>query len=153
MIVPRREDGDAPYDAPAGRTDRWNSYFVLPDAYWNEDIFAKLTLPGLAMLLVVAKETSSKKEMYLPYSKAPDWYGISPKSAQNGLADLAKHGLLHKREEKISAPLSPTGMTTRVWYSLTGDFGNQSRAALRRQAKKARKVRMRLNSSTVGETN
>ena len=88
VIVPRREDGDAPYDAPAGRTDRWNSYFVLPDAYWNEDIFAKLTLPGLAMLLVVAKETSSKKEMYLPYSKAPDWYGISPKSAQNGLADL-----------------------------------------------------------------
>jgi hypothetical protein len=150
LIAPRREDGTEAYDAPGGRTDRWNSYFALPDAFWNEDIFAKLTLPGLAMLLIIAKETSSKKEMYLPYAKAPDWYGISPKSAQNGLADLAKLGLLHKREETIAAPLSPTGATTRVWYSLTGDFGHESRAVLRRRAKRERKVRIRRSQLVSG---
>lgn len=151
LITPRREDGTETYSAPGGRTDRWNSYFALPDTFWNDDIFAQLTLPGLAMLLIIAKETSSKNEMYLPYAKAPAWYGISPKSAQNGIADLVKHGLLHKREETIAAPLSPTGSTTRVWYSLTGDFGHESRAALRRKAKKERKVRMRRKTPTLGE--
>jgi hypothetical protein len=149
LVTPRREDGSAPYDAPGGRTDRWNNYFALPDAFWNEDIFAKLTLPGLAMLLIISKETSVKKEMYLPYSQAPDWYGISPKSAQNGIADLARFGLLHRREETISAPLSPTGATTRVWYSLTGDFGNESRAALRSKAKNERKSRLGKKSTPL----
>lgn len=151
LIVPRREDGAEAYDPPGGRTDRWNNYFVLPDSFWNADIFAQLSLPGLAMLLIIAKETNSKKEMYLPYAKAPDWYGISPKSAQKGLADLAKVGLLHKRDETIAAPLSPTGVTTRAWYSLTGDFGHDSRAALRRRAKKERKVRVRNAQATSGQ--
>lgn len=146
LVVPRREDGNAAYDAPGGRTDRWNTYFALPDAFWNDDVFARLTLPGLAMLLIVAKETSAKKEMYLPYAKAPEWYGLSPKSAQNGLANLDEHGLLHKREETIVAPLSPTGSTTRVWYSLTGDFGSDARKAMQQRAKKERKARLRRKS-------
>lgn len=141
-IVPRREDGGAAYDAPGGRIDRWNTYFSLPDAFWTADIFAKLSLPGLAMLLIIAKETSSKSEMYLPYSKARDWYGISPKSAQNGIANLESNGLLHRREEKIVAPLSPTGVSVRTWYSLTGDFGHEARRAQGARASKERKARL-----------
>ena len=56
-----------------------------------------------------------------------------------------------KREETIAAPLSPTGATTRVWYSLTGDFGHESRAALRRRAKKERKVGIRRTQASAGE--
>lgn len=142
VIAPRREDGHASYEPPAGRADRWNTYFSLPDAFWNEEIFAKLTLPGLAMLLIIAKETSSKKEMYLPYAKAKEWYGISAKSAQNGVADLDANGLLHRREEQILAPLSPTGSTTRTWYSLTGDFGHEARKAQGQLASKERRARL-----------
>lgn len=142
-IIPRREDGAEEYEVPGGRTDRWNTYFSIPDAFWNEEIFAKLSLPGLAMLLIIAKETSKKKEMYLPYNKAKEWYGISAKSAQNGIADLDKAGLLHRREEHLLAPLSPTGYTVRNWYSLKGDFGNEARKAQAKLADKERRARLK----------
>jgi hypothetical protein len=143
IIIPRREDGGARYEAPAGRSDRWNTYFSIPDAFWNEQIFAKLSLPGLAMLLIIAKETSEKTEMYVPYNKAKEWYGISAKSAQNGIADLDKGGLLHRREERVLAPLSPTGYTIRTWYSLTGDFGSEARKAQAKLANKERRARLK----------
>lgn len=141
LVQPRREDGQAPYEVPGGRADRWNTYFVLPDAFWLEGIFARLSLPGLAMLLIIAKETNAKKEMYLPYSKAKEWYGLSAKTVQKGVAELDAEGLLYKREQVITAPLSATGLTTRVWYSLTGEFGHDSREALRRKASRERKAR------------
>ncbi len=142
-VVPRREDGQATYDAPGGRRDRWNNYFVLPDTFWLDGVFAQLSLPGLVMLLIIAKETNSKKEMYVPYSYAPDWYGVSAKSAQNGITELTRQGLLFRREELITAALSPTGATTRVWYSLTGDFGHEARAAMRAKASTDRATRLR----------
>ncbi|MHB1490527.1 MAG: hypothetical protein ACYCTH_08520 [Cellulomonas sp.] len=141
-VTPRREDGGARYDAPGGRADWANAYFIIPDSFWKDELFARLSLPGLAMLLVVAKETNKKGEMYLPYSKADEWYGLSPKTVQNGLKELDKLGLLHKREEVIKAPLSKTGMTTRVWYSLTGDFGSDARASLQKRAQSERSKRL-----------
>lgn len=141
-VTPRREDGGAPYEAPGGRTDWANAYFVVPDGLWKDEYFAKLRLPGLAMLLVIAKETNKKSEMYLPYSKADEWYGLSPKTVQNGLKELDKLGLLHKREEYVKAPLSKTGMTIRTWYSLTGDFGGDARASLQKRARSERSKRL-----------
>ncbi|WP_447925103.1 hypothetical protein [Georgenia muralis] len=137
-----------------------NTYFVLPHDFWRAEIFAKLTLPGLAMLLVIAKETNQKSEMYMPYGQAPAWYRISPKTAQNGIKDLTRHGLVYVREERIKAPLSSTGYTTRVWYSLTGAYGTETRKALRAKASKARKrrattpapARKRLKRATGGGT-
>ena len=141
-VVPRREDGGADYDMPVGRSDRWNAYFIIPDAFWTEEIFAKLTLPGLAMLLIIAKETNAKAEAWLTYDKGPKWYGISAKSVQNGIADLTKHGLVHIRTEVIKAPLSKTGTTSRSWYSLTGDFGYKARADLRKRTNRERTARL-----------
>ncbi|NQX34735.1 ArsR family transcriptional regulator [Herbiconiux sp. VKM Ac-2851] len=136
-IVPRREDGGGAYEPPGGRRDRWNAYFALPDAFWKKEIFAQLSLPGLVMLLVVAKETSNQDEFWLTYENAEPWYGIKPKSAQNGLDELRQLGLVHRRRQKIKAPLSPLGHTIRTYYSLTGDFGHQSRKALQKRAAKA----------------
>ena len=51
-------------------------------------------------------------------------------------------GLLHRREEHILAPLSPTGSTTRTWYSLTGDFGHEARKAQGQLASKERRARL-----------
>ena len=94
------------------------------------------------MLLIIAKETSHKPEMYVPYEYAPAWYGISPKTAQNGIRDLKELGLLHKRIEVIKAPLSGIGKTTRTYYSLTGDFGHEARTAQQRAARSDRASRL-----------
>ncbi|MGZ0145366.1 helix-turn-helix transcriptional regulator [Rhodococcus qingshengii] len=137
-VRPNREDGEDIYSTPGGRRDRLSKYFTLPTSFWNEGYFAKLSLPGLAALLIVAKETSNDLEMWVRFQDGPKWYGISPKTLQNGINDLEKHGLLHKRAQKIKAPLSKTGSTTRMWYSLTGDFGYTARKAAQANAAKAR---------------
>lgn len=128
-VSPRREDGGDDYGSPGGRKDRWNAYFTLPDDFWNEGWFARLSLPALVMLLVVAKETNQKNEVWFAYANCKDWYGISSKSAQKGIEELIEHGLLHVRKELKKAPLSPTGRSTRSHYSLTGNFGHTARAA------------------------
>jgi DNA-binding HxlR family transcriptional regulator len=144
---PRREDGDADYELPAGRRDRWNAYFSLPDQFWTEELFAKLSLPALVMLLLVAKETQGKDEVWLTYDKAEEWYGIKPKSAQNGLTELQRLGILHRRTEVVKAPLAAHGRTVRMWYSLTGPYGHQSRQALQNRAAKERRKRLKRDAA------
>lgn len=141
-VVPRREDGDAQYEPPAGRTDRLNAYFTIPDAFWRDELFARLSLSALAMLLVVAKETNVKAEVWLTYENAEKWYGLKPQTAQKGIKELEAAGLLSRRIEKIRAPLSPTGWTVRSWYSLKGDFGHQARKSIQQHAAGERKNRL-----------
>lgn len=148
-IVPRREDGQAEYEIPGGRRDRWNTYFALPDQFWLDELFAKLSLPGLVMLLLVAKETNVKPEVWFTYESAEEWYGIKPKSAQNGLKELERLGIVHRRRQVVKAPLSPTGATVRMWYSLTGPYGHDSRAALQQRAMKERRRRLKRESAPV----
>lgn len=152
-VAPRREDAGEVYEVPGGRQDRWNAYFVLPDEFWNEEHFAKLSLPALAMLLVILKETntSKKQETWLTYENADDWYGIKSKSAQNGLTELQTLGFLTRRRETIKAPLSPTGTTFRTYYSLTGPYAQSARAAARAKASKERLKRLKLVAATAPE--
>jgi predicted transcriptional regulator len=147
--VPRREDGQADYEVPGGRRDRWNMYFALPDAFWTDELFAKLSLPGLVMLLLVAKESNAKAEVWFTYESAEEWYGIKQKSAQNGLKELEKLGIVHRRRQVVKAPLSPTGSTVRMWYSLTGPYGYESRVALQQRAAKERRKRLKLERAMV----
>jgi hypothetical protein len=146
-IIPRREDGADAYTIPDGLNDRYNTYFTLPDSFWNTGLFAKLSFPGLVMLLIVAKETSQKAEMYIPHEKGPDWYGISPGTVKNGINNLRKLDLLDEREEWRKAPLSPTGLTQRIWYSLKGEFGHGAREQQRNTAKTERSQRIGKNAS------
>lgn len=142
-VTPRREDGQEPYSAPGGRDDPWNWYFVVPDAFWHDEWFAKLTMPGLAVLLVVAKETSNKKECWFTYNRMDAWYGLKPRTVQAGVKELRDVGLLLIREETVLAPLSATGKTTQAHYSLSGEFSYASRAAMQRAAQKDMKARLR----------
>ncbi|MFE6965655.1 hypothetical protein ACFVAJ_11090 [Agromyces sp. NPDC057679] len=147
--VPRREDGGADYEMPGGRQDRWNAYFSLPDEFWNEELFAKLSLPALVMLLVVAKETNKKDEVWLTYDNVDEWYGIKPKSAQKGLTELQALGILSRRAEVVKAPLASHGRTVRMWYSLVGPYGHQARAAKQTLAKNERRKRLKFESKTA----
>ena|SRR6218665_581011 len=140
-VVPRREDGTEAYTAPAGRDDRWNTYFVIPDEFWTTEVFAKLSLPALAVLLVVAKETSYQKDFWFTYNRMDDWYGLKARSVQTGVKELSDLGLLKTREKVVKAPLSPTGKTTRTYYSLVGVFDHTSRAVRQKTAQKEAQAR------------
>ena len=140
QIVPRREDGADPYTAPTGGENDW--YFVLPDDFWADEWFATLSLPALATLLILLKETSPKKpDTQLPRDRMPDWYGISGKTVQKGLSELQASGLAKVRTEVVKAPLSPSGYTRRVHYALAGPFSCENRKLLQKRADQARRAR------------
>lgn len=136
-VTPRREDGATEWTRPGGTKGDWyETFFVLPGTFWRSEHFATLSLAALAVLLIVAKETSNQSERWLTYDKAQDWYGISPSTMQKGTKELEDLGLLQRRPQTIKAPLSPTGSTTRWWYSLTGDYSYIARRASQARAKK-----------------
>lgn len=134
-VAPFREDGTGvPYKKPGGRNGRENHYFILPDAFWHSGLFAQLSLPGLAMFLLFLKETNKEPEFQISAERVEDWYGISRRSAQNGIDDLEAHAILFKRPEREREPLSASGYTTRIYYSLTGKYSYTSRRALQEEA-------------------
>lgn len=152
-ITPRREDGKAQWTAPGqvGR-DRRETYFSVPGVFWTSGLFAELTLPGLAVLLIVAAETSKSDEVWLSYERASEWYGLSAASFKNGTRELEAHGLLVRRPETVKAPLSPTGSTTKWWYSLTGAYSSAARAAAQETARKEREARTKKQGVTKKRT-
>jgi hypothetical protein len=142
VVEPRREDGKADYTKPGRVTDdRRHTYFVLPPSFWTEEWFERLTLPGLAMLLVIAGETSDKDEVWLTNEDAAGWYGLSARSVESGIEDLRGHRLLHERVEWIKAPLSAVGATQRHWYQLTGAFSTAARRRLQDTAQQGLEAR------------
>jgi hypothetical protein len=48
-VTPRREDAQEAYTPPGGREDRLNTYFTIPDSFWHDEWFAKLSMPALAV--------------------------------------------------------------------------------------------------------
>lgn len=144
--VSGEEQGSLFYSPPTGQRDRRNTYFILPDLFWHDELFAKLTLPGLAMFLVIAKETSQNDEAWLSLKDMPEWYGISQKSAQKGIRNLDDLGLVSQRRTSVSAPLSPVGYTTRVHYRLVNDFNRPARADLQLKTTVSRKERLSSDS-------
>lgn len=136
VVAPRREDGKAKYTKPGlVKGDRRETYFVLPAEFWTQEWFEKLSLPGLAMLLIIAGETSDKGEVWLTNTDAAEWYGFSARSIEAGIENLRHHQLLEERVEWIKAPLSAVGATQRHWYSLTGLFSATARADIQAAAK------------------
>lgn len=139
-VIPRREDGAEPYAPPSGvKGNRDDEYFTIPDAFWTEEYFATLSLPALAALLIIAKETTQKKSIWLPRASMTDWYGISGRTIQTGIAELKAINLVKDYTSVVPAPLSPNGITRRVEYSLTGDFGGEARRAQQKKASTAQR--------------
>lgn len=110
-----REDGSgSPYERPDG-DDASNRFLRLPIAFWIDQFDAGLSLPAVAMLLVLAKERDWSA---FPPDKMPDWYGISADTTQRGLKELLQRELVERRERYKKAPLTPTGKTMEYQYSL-----------------------------------
>lgn len=134
--IPRREDGRAAYSFPDGATE--DPYFVLPHVFWTSQLFATLSLPGLAVLLIILKETNGRDEVWLSREDMTEWYGISDRSVTRGLAELRVAKLLGERPVKVKAPMAPGGVTVRTHYWLVGAYSRASRDAQRLAAKAVR---------------
>jgi hypothetical protein len=72
-------------------------------------------MPGLAMLLTVARE---KPWSSFPAERMPEWYGWSADTAERGLHNLLDLKLAERREAYRRTPLSPTGSTMTYQYRL-----------------------------------
>lgn len=109
-----REDGSRdPYTRP-GITDK-DAYLRLPIAFWTKGYDAKVSLPGLAMLLAIAAE---KPWHAFPAERMDEWYGWSADTTLRGLKKLRELDLVERREVFKEAPLTPTGSTSFYQYRL-----------------------------------
>lgn len=143
-VSPRKENGRGPYTRPRPDerlSDIGERYFILPDAFWLDGWHNKLTLPGLAVLLILLAGTVTRDEAWLSPDRAEDWYRVAPKTMYNGLEDLRKHGLLDVRDEWVTAGLSAIGKTKKTYYSLRSPFSRADRLALQDTARDATKKR------------
>lgn len=136
-VEPRREDGLDAYSAPEGREESEHHYFVLPHEFWRDGLFAELTLPELAMFLIFLKQTNGQDEFRITYDKIAEWYGISRRSAVNGVQGLLDRELLEVRVEWDDAPETDAGVVRRSYYSLVGPYSYSARRRLQTAAKKA----------------
>lgn len=116
-ITPLREDGSGqPYARPVGADG--DTYFNLDHAYWTQ-WRDHLSLSGLAMLLV---SLHAKPGFELPFERVPEWYGFSADTAQTGMSELRRHGLVSVTKTYRVAPLSPTGSVEVRRYQVQPPF-------------------------------
>lgn len=91
-ITSLREDGSGHQYSPPG--GRWDRYFRLPFAYWENDWHLQLSLPAKAVLLI---GMTLNPGFILPEEKGPAWYGISADTIGRGVRELRGHDLLTTR--------------------------------------------------------
>lgn len=121
-----REDGsNKPYTYP-DPTRRADRYLRLPFAFWLDGWYQKLSLPAMAMMLVLLAE---KDGVVLPLDRVPDWYGISRATAQRGLKELEDQGLLRINSVRRTEPLAPDGFTFDRHLTLIGPLAKPAKWA------------------------
>ena len=111
-----------PYTRPTGKTEE-ERFIKLNHRFWTEHWDQNLTLPAIAMLLVALHE---KPSFALPTEHMPEWYGWSADTAERGLHELEKHGLLHIDKQFYTDPVSPSGVSSRNIYTVLHPFDKES---------------------------
>jgi hypothetical protein len=127
LVTLLREDGEGGrYTHPgSGPKSEREPYLKLPYAYWEDDWYQRLRLPGKATLLIAL---SLEDDFILPEDKAKPWYGISADFAGDGLRALKKLGALTSKVDYREAPLTVTGWTEEHSYTLQPPFGPRGRS-------------------------
>ncbi|GAA4397899.1 hypothetical protein GCM10023153_22320 [Ornithinibacter aureus] len=141
-ITPRNESRRGVYDRPDGKTTA-NHYLVLPGAFWADLWFDRLSLAGVAVLLILLKETGKDEEVHMTYGEAASWYGFSESTAKKGFQELVAVGLAETRDTYKRADYAEDGYSVERWYWLTGDFSTAARESARKDAARARRMRAR----------
>lgn len=127
-ITALREDGlGKVYTYPSG-SKRDERYFKLPYDYWTAEKRWYRILPfrAKAMLLV---SLSLPAGFVLPTHRVPDWYGISADSADRGLRELDRAGLLRREITVKKAPQAPLGIAQEYHHTLLPPFAQRRAVA------------------------
>ncbi|WP_326567014.1 hypothetical protein VSH64_34950 [Amycolatopsis rhabdoformis] len=104
--------------------ERDDPYLQIPLCYWTNDWHRRLTLPGLAMLLIAL---DAERQFWLPADDVHKWYGVSASTANRGYADLEANGLLDSKYCKVRNDLSADGLERRLMRRLIGDVAKPAR--------------------------
>jgi len=140
-VAPLHEDGSGKaYEAPTGEKKDWQqAYFTIPDRLWLTEEFATLGLSGIALLLIIAKETNKISEWSATQDEIGEWYGMHRSTVAKGLAQLRDANLLVEREEWIPAKLSKIRTTKKTYFSLAEDYSTLARERARKAAERKRR--------------
>jgi hypothetical protein len=143
-VLPRREDGRTGYTRPRPDQvkDARERFFALPDAFWLDGWYDRLTFPGVAVLLILLAETQGRNAVHLSLDDAKAWYGISAKTMQNGLNDLRKHDVLGEHRAYVVNDLSAIGVIPHFSYWPKNEFSRALRQKLQRAAMRETKKRV-----------
>lgn len=147
-VVLLREDGSGDaYFRPQSLSH--GPWFSIPYTYWTFGYAELLSLPAKAMLLIAM---SSPEPFTLPLERVHDWYGISTRTAERGLKELAHAGLIRYSSTFRVEPSSPIGVTESRQYQLLGNFAMQARRkAMRRDPALIRRSRPTTSAGGMSE--
>lgn len=86
-------------------------FFTLPFEYWATGTIDELKLPSKAMLLIILKETqdlnAKRKTFLMAFARAKEWHGISKRTAERGIHQLRKAGLLQEKLQLVQDARHP----------------------------------------------
>ncbi len=137
-VTPLRETGDGePYTRPEGSSE--NLYFVLPHEFWTRELHATLSWPALAVLLILLKESNGRPWGELAVDRAQKYYGISRTTAEEGLTELRKEGLLDSRTRYVTDHDAAEGRRQTSLHVLNDPFSMKYRQKLQSEAQQRRK--------------
>jgi hypothetical protein len=79
-------------------------YFKIPTRIWTEGFMARLSGPGLAMLLVLLEEQRGKegREVWFTPGLADDRFKVAGTTRTAGLKELREFGLMTTRKQVVS---------------------------------------------------
>jgi hypothetical protein len=119
------EDGSgAEYKPPSG--GKKAPYFQLPFEYWLSDHYLRLKTPGKAMLLIALGE---QEEFELQTARVPNYYGISPETANRGFDELVRAGIALFDQRWVKDPDENEGRRLVKLWRLVGSYERVDRTA------------------------
>jgi hypothetical protein len=139
LVRPLREDGSGEeWTHPGVGENVGKGYFTIPYDYWKSGLADRLAMPGKAMFLIMLAETTRNPTFSMAVERAPEWYGISERTAERGYKELrtqrtkTDQSLLLELRQVVAEPRSPTGLRA-VWHrALEDPYSMTARAALQR---------------------
>ena len=149
-VIRLREDGSGEdYTRPGTGRDPIG-YFSLPRQFWTEGWDQTLSLPGVAMLLILLAETNQKHHLTLTIDQFASYYGLSTSTVDRGLADLARNKLLGQKDTWVAADRSRIGRTRITSWWLKNPFSTAYRTTAR--ARDLQELTTRGRRATPGTT-
>ena len=133
-VTPLNETGSGvEYHRPNGASG--SEYFVLPHEFWALELHATLTWPALAVLLILLKESGGRPYAELAVDRAQRYYGISRTTAEDGLSELRREGLLVSSMRWVQDPDAAEGRRQTSLHALADPFSTSYRQNLQLAAK------------------